>query len=128
MKAPKILIVDNERSVRQALCFELEDAGYDVINASDYQEAMDLYHMSGADMVITDIFLDSGNGIDLVKNIKLEKEEIPSIVITAFPDSELGERAKSIYKERFYEKPFFMDKMTSQINEIFKNQTVQFAS
>ena len=57
VKAPKILIVDNERSVRQALCFELEDAGYDVIHASDYQEAMDLYHISGADMVITDIFL-----------------------------------------------------------------------
>ena len=128
MKAPKILIVDNERSVRQALCFELEDAGYDVIHASDYQEAMDLYHMSGADMVITDIFLDSGNGIDLLQKIKMEKEEIPFIVITAFPDSELGEHARSVYKERFYEKPFFMDQMTNQINEIFKNQAVQFAS
>ncbi len=127
MKAPKILIVDDERSVRQALCFELEDAGYDVINASSYQEAMDLYHMSGADMVITDLFLESGTGIDLVEKIKKEKEEIPFIVITAFPDSELGEHAKSMCKERFYTKPFFMDRLTNQINEIFKNHSVQFA-
>lgn len=127
MKAPKILIVDDERSVRQALCFELEDAGYDVINASNYQEAMDLYYMSGADMVITDLFLESGTGIDLVEKIKKEKEEIPYIVITAFPDSELGEHARSMCKERFYTKPFFMDSLTNQINEIFKNQSVQFA-
>lgn len=127
MKTPKILIVDNERSVRQALCFELEDAGYDVINASDYQEAMDLYHLSGADLVITDIFLESGNGIDLLQKIKMEKSEIPFIIITAFPDSELGEQAKEMYKERFYEKPFFMDQLTNQIEEIFRTQTVQFA-
>ena len=127
MKIPKILIVDDERSVRQALCFELEDAGYDVINAATYQEAMDLYHLSGADMVITDLFLESGSGMDLVDKIKKEKEEIPYIVITAFPDSELGEQAKSICKERFYTKPFFMDSLTNQINEIFKSQSVQFA-
>jgi DNA-binding NtrC family response regulator len=127
MKAPKILIVDDERSVRQALCFELEDAGYDVINASNYKEAMDLYYMSGADMVITDLFLESETGIDLVEKIKKEKEEIPYIVITAFPDSELGEHARSMCKERFYTKPFFMDSLTNQINEIFKNQSVQFA-
>lgn len=127
MKAPRILIVDNERSVRQALCFELEDAGYDVIHASDYEEAMALYNMGGADMVITDIFLDRGTGIDLVEQIKMEKKELPFIVITAFPESELGEQAKSQYKERFYEKPFFMDKLTSQVDNIFKNQAVQFA-
>jgi len=127
MKAPKILIVDDERSVRQAICFELEDAGYDVINASNYQEAMDLYHMSGADMVITDLFLENGSGMDLVEKIKQEKEGIPYIVITAFPDSELGEQAKSICKERFYTKPFFMNSLTNQINEIFKHQALQFA-
>ncbi|MEJ2543128.1 MAG: response regulator [Calditrichaceae bacterium] len=127
MKAPKILIVDDERSVRQAICFELEDAGYEVINASSYQEAMDLYHMSGADLVITDLFLESGNGIDLLEKIKKEKEEIPYIIITAFPDSELGEHAKLMCKDRFYSKPFFMGSLTNQINEIFKSQAVQFA-
>lgn len=127
MKAPKILVVDDERSVRQALCFELEDEGYDVINASDYQEAMDLYNIAGADMVITDIFLKSGSGIDLLQQIKTEKEEIPFFVITAFPESELGEHAKLMYKERFLEKPFYMNKLTDQIKQIFKNQTVQYA-
>ena len=78
-------------------------------------------------MVITDLFLESGTGIDLVEKIKKEKEEIPYIVITAFPDSELGEHARSMCKERFYTKPFFMDSLTNQINEIFKNQSVQFA-
>ena len=127
MKTPKILIVDNERSVRQALCFELEAAGYDVIYASDYQEAIDLYRLSGADLVITDIYLDSGNGIDLLQKIKKEKGDVPFIIISAFPDSELSEQAREMYKEYFYEKPFFMDQLTNQIDEIFKSQALQLA-
>ena len=127
MRAPKILIVDNERSIRQAICFELEEAGYDVIHASDYEEAMALYNVSGADMIITDIFLERGTGIDLVEQIKMEKEEMPFIFITAFPETALGEHVKSIYKEQFYEKPFYMDKLTNQVNDIFKNKSIQFA-
>jgi DNA-binding NtrC family response regulator len=128
MKIPKILVVDDERSVRQALRFELEEDGYEVVYASNYAEAMDAYSAFGADMIITDVFLESGNGVELMERINLDKKKIPFIVITAFPDSELGMHAKTMVRERFHEKPFYMDKLKTQISEILSNQVYSFAT
>jgi len=128
MKTPKILVVDDERSVRQAIRFELEEDGYEVHYASNFLEAFELFHNMGADIIITDLFLEKGNGVDLIQKIKSENDEQPVIVITAYPESELGQHAKSIVKDRFHVKPFFMDQLKTQVTEILGKQPVTFAS
>ena len=120
----RILVVDDERAVRQAICFELEDDGYEVFHASDYLEAISVYHAYNCDMIITDIFLNKGNGIQLMNMINKDKKEVPFIAISAFPDSKLASQAKLILKDRFFEKPFYItipvyfDKNTWQLSNI----------
>jgi DNA-binding NtrC family response regulator len=124
----KILVVDDERSVREAIRFELEDDGYEVFHASDCIEAISVYHAFNCDMIIADIFLNKGNGIQLMNLINKDKKEVPFIAITAFPDSQLASQAKSILKDRFFEKPFYAPLLKKKIFELLKQSEVQKSS
>jgi DNA-binding NtrC family response regulator len=114
----KILIVEDERSIRQALRFELEDLGYEVGDASDYNEAVSAMRAFDFDLVISDIYLNNGDGVQLIRKAYRDKKDIPFIVITAFPTSDLAKRAKMILKDRFFEKPFCAAAIKDKVDEL----------
>ena len=114
----KILVVEDERSVRQAICFELEDNGYEVIYASNYQEAVTALKAFKCDVVISDIFLGKDNGIQLLNLINRKSCKVPFIGITAFPEAELATKAKSILKDCFLEKPFAVPILIDKVQEL----------
>ncbi len=119
----KILIVEDERSIRQALRFELEDQGYEVGDASDYSEALSAMRAFDYDLVISDIYLNNGDGVQLIRNAYEEKKDIPFIGMTAFPSSELALKAKLILKDRFFEKPFLASAIKDKVHEVLSVST-----
>ncbi|MBN2424525.1 MAG: response regulator [Calditrichaceae bacterium] len=127
MHKAKILIVDDERSVRQALKFELEDEGYEIYYASNYDEALSAVKAFDIDMVITDVYLGDGDGIQLMELMRRVKQDVTFIVISAFPDSDLGIRARNIMHDRFYEKPFVLPEFTRKVNELLLPRTAAAA-
>ena len=114
----KILIVEDERSIRQALRFELEDQGYEVGDASDYSEALSAMRALDYDLVISDIYLNNGDGVQLIRNAYDEKKDVPFIGMTAFPTSDLAQKAKLILKDRFFEKPFLASAIKAKVDEV----------
>jgi DNA-binding response OmpR family regulator len=128
MKKARILIVDDERSVRQALRFELEDEGYETYYASDYDEALSAIRAFNIDLVITDVILGDNDGIQLMEMMRKLNGNLVFIVISAFPESDLGFRAKQILKDRFYEKPFMMPEFKRKVSELLLAQQPVFAA
>ena len=114
----KILIVEDERSIRQALRFELEDIGYEVGDAADYSEALSAMRALYYDLVISDIYLNNGDGVQLIRNAYNEKMDVPFIGMTAFPGSDLAQKAKLILKDRFFEKPFLASAIKEKVDEV----------
>jgi DNA-binding NtrC family response regulator len=114
----KILIVEDERSIRQALRFELEELGYEVGYACDYVEALSAMRAFDYDLVISDIYLNNGDGVQLLRNTYEDKKDIPFIAITAFPSSDLAQKAKLILKDRFFEKPFCASSLSAKVDEV----------
>ena len=114
----KILIVEDERSIRQALRFELEDQGYEVGDAADYVEALSALRAFDYDLVISDIYLNNGDGVQLIRKTYDEKKDVPFIGMTAFPTSDLAQKAKLILKDRFFEKPFLASAIKEKVNEV----------
>jgi DNA-binding NtrC family response regulator len=114
----KILIVEDERSIRQALRFELEDQGYEVGDAADYSEAVSAMRAFDYDLVISDIYLNNGDGVQLIRTTYDEKKDVPFIGMTAFPTSDLAQKAKLILKDRFFEKPFLASAIKEKVNEV----------
>ena len=115
---PKILIVEDERSIRQALRFEFEDLGYDVGFASDFNEALSAIRAFDYDLVISDLYINNGDGVQLMRNTYNDKKDVPFIGMTAFPTSDLARRAKLILKDRFFEKPFRASAIKSKVDEV----------
>lgn len=66
-----ILAVDDSASMRQMVSFTLKGAGYDVKEASDGVEALEIAKGNTFDLVLTDVNMPNMNGIELVKNLSL---------------------------------------------------------
>lgn len=78
-----ILVIDDEANLRQLLRILLEGEGYAVHEAASYQEAMQALATVRFDVVICDIFLPDGNGLDLVRTCHTSQPDTKFIVITA---------------------------------------------
>ena len=116
----KVLLVEDERSILKALSFELEDDGYEVLHASNYQEATSYMSAFECDLIISDLFFscESGDGIQLLNQVKQGEKEIPFIAMTAFPDTNLACQAKKVLHDRFFVKPFHVRQLRQKISEI----------
>jgi DNA-binding NtrC family response regulator len=113
-----ILVVEDERSVRQALRFELMDDGHEVHGASGYQEAVSAMKAFTYDLIISDIFLDDGNGMQLMQMARKMNKNTPFIVISAYPDSDLALQVKDILEDRFFTKPFYANALKKKAYEL----------
>jgi DNA-binding NtrC family response regulator len=77
-----VLVVDDRRSSRRALAAELEDAGFEVIEAEDGSRGWSRFCARAPDLVITDMVMPKSDGIDLLTRIRA-RSEVPVVVFTA---------------------------------------------
>src|SRR5881397_631035 len=83
-----LLIVDDERSLREVLQMVFKKEGYNVSVASSYHEAVAQVKASVYDLVVSDIKMNDGSGIDLLKDIKATNPETLVVMITAYATTE----------------------------------------
>lgn len=106
-KGIKILIVDDDKSVRYFLDLFLKKKGYqDVQSVETGQEALDIINKEEINLVLLDVRLPGMDGIEVLRRIKQINNQIPVIMITAFPEEE---KAKEAIKEGAHDyiiKPF----------------------
>ena len=76
----KILIVDDEKNIRNILCESLKREAHDIYEASSGQEATDILDANPIDLMITDLVMPGKTGLDLIMEIK---EKIPDLNIIA---------------------------------------------
>ena len=77
-----VLVVDDRQSSRRALAAELEDAGFEVIEAEDGSHGWSQFRAHTPDLVITDMVMPNSDGIDLLTRIRA-RSEVPVVVFTA---------------------------------------------
>ncbi len=87
----KLLVVDDESSIRLLYAQELAEDGHDVTTAASATEAVEKLAQEGFDLVVLDIKLKNESGLDLLQKIVKERHEMPVILCTAF----------SFYKDDF---------------------------
>jgi DNA-binding NtrC family response regulator len=108
---PKILIVDDEPSITDAISGILGDRGYTVEAAADLQKSRALLDCHNYDLVITDLVLPDGTGVNLLDTVKRETPETEVILMTAHGSIDLV--IEAIKRGAFYylEKPFMPDQL-----------------
>lgn len=111
LKGKTVLIVDDENDLREIVASELEYLGSKVHQAENIREAMKLLETHKVDLVISDIRMPGGTGIDLLESIKKRGESAPAVVlITGFADITV-EEAFHKGAEALLNKPFQLDEL-----------------
>src|SRR4051812_313546 len=92
----KLLVVDDERSLREVLDVYFTDLGHEVDTAADVDKALELFRARQPEIVITDLRLGRGSGLDVVRKVKAEGRPAEVIVMTAYATSDAGIEAAAL--------------------------------
>lgn len=107
----KILIVDDERSMREVLSIMLKRAGYGVTEAADGEEAVAQIGKEIFDLVITDLKMPKVGGLEVLKAVKEISSDTVVLVITAFASTESAVEAMKLGAYDYLTKPFQLDEV-----------------
>jgi two-component system response regulator PilR (NtrC family) len=107
----KILIVDDEPSLREVLSIMLKRAGYAVTCASDGEEAIETLHKDIFDLVITDLRMPKVDGMEVLKAVKSASPETVVLVVTAFATADSAVEAMKHGAYDYLTKPFQVDEV-----------------
>ena len=108
-----ILVVDDEKDIRQLIGQILSDEGYQVCLASNSEAAMDEINSKSPDLIILDIWLKDSNmdGIEVLKTVRGNDKNIPIVIISGHGNIEIAVAAVKQGAYDFLEKPFNTDQL-----------------
>ncbi|WP_028329979.1 UDP-3-O-acyl-N-acetylglucosamine deacetylase [Brachyspira alvinipulli] len=115
-----ILIIDDEEDILSTCQSILEDEGYDVYIAKNYNEALKILDDTNINLVFLDVWLPDVDGLDILSNIKEKFPSITVIMMSGHAGVETAVRATKIGAYDFLEKPISISKLLSSCDEVFK--------
>jgi len=112
-----ILIVDDEPIVRESLRDWLQDAGYKVMTAESGEEALEIINKNNFSVMILDIRLPGRTGIAVLKEVRVKKPDLKTIIITAYPNSDLTAEAMKLGALDYLIKPIVPDDLERLVRD-----------
>ncbi|TAN60022.1 sigma-54-dependent Fis family transcriptional regulator [bacterium] len=106
-----IMVVDDEKDIRESLAGVLKDEGYGVAVAGSSEEALKKLESVSPDIILLDIWLPGIDGIEALKEIKRRSRYIPVIMISGHANIETAVKATKLGAYDFIEKPLSLDKV-----------------
>jgi two-component system, OmpR family, response regulator RegX3 len=117
----KVLVVEDEQSLREALVFFLEKEGHEVSVAVDGEEAIRVFESSGADIILLDLMLPKVDGNQVCKHIR-QSSNVPIIMLTA-KDSEIDKIVGlEIGADDYITKPYSTRELLARIKAVLRRQ------
>src|SRR2546421_153665 len=104
--ADRVLVVDDEQSLRKVLAATLQREGYEVTVCADGEEAISSLERDGADVVVTDLVMPKMDGLSLLRKVVSRHPDVPVIVITAHGRIDSAVEAMKAGAFDFLAKPF----------------------
>ncbi len=117
----RILVVEEETSVRTLIATRLRKAGFEVLEGHDAMEGVKAL-AEEFDLVISDLRLPGLPGHNLVSTVKARWPETPVVVITGFRDAKLAAEALNAGADRYLFKPFGMSELEGQMRELLERR------
>lgn len=115
----KILIVEDDRDISLALTVRLKFAGFDVSIAPDAVHGMMKAVKERPELIILDISMPGGSGLDIAKRVRQNPDiiDVPIIFITANYDSAIQKEAELLDATGFFHKPYDADELLRTVQK-----------
>lgn len=123
--ADTVLVVDDSVSMRQMETIILKQAGYEVIEASDGQEALEKL-TSGISVIVTDFNMPNMNGVEFIHAVRQGSvnKSVPILMLTTESEDNKKQQGKAAGATAWLTKPFEQDQLVKAIRKI--SDTVEF--
>jgi len=87
---PDILLVEDKESLRRVLRLTLENAGHTVTEAADARSALNEISRAPHKLVLTDLRMPHGSGLDVLRQIKAHHDTVATLVLSSYPENQYG--------------------------------------
>ena len=124
-RRPRILVVDDERSMRELLAIVLRREGYDVLLAESGKSAIATLEKEPVDILISDIKMPDLSGVEVLRAAKRVDQDILGIMITAFASTETAVEAMRLGACDYLSKPFDVDLLRMKVREKIENRQLR---
>ena len=124
-RVAKILLVEDVQDVRESIKLQLEDEGYEVIEAESGNEALALAESSVFDIVLTDVMIPGINGIELVQQMNQLASRPVMVVMTGYGSVEMAVNAIKAGAFDFLSKPFSVDVLSATVASALRVKSLQ---
>jgi CheY-like chemotaxis protein len=116
----KILIAEDERDIRDLVAFTLRFAGYEVVAASNGEEALEMAPRVNPDLILMDVRMPRMTGYEACRAMKQNPDlkDIPVVFLTARGQEEEIQQGLDAGAEEYLLKPFAPDQLTAQVKTI----------
>ncbi|MCF6245804.1 MAG: sigma-54 dependent transcriptional regulator [Desulfobacula sp.] len=126
MGAPhKVLVVDDEQSMREFLEVLLSKEGYSVFDAKNGKQALKMIQKNNYDLILTDIRLGDITGLEVLKEAKRKNSQTIGIMISAYSTTEIAVEAMNEGAYDFVPKPFDNDELKQTIAKALELKTLE---
>lgn len=121
----KILIIDDEKNIRDGIKKSLEYEGYEVATAENGDKGIDIVYKGGIDLVITDLKMPEKTGEEFLKDVLDFDKHIPVIILTGHGNIETAVDMMRLGAYDFMTKPFNLDKMLLIIARALESKNIK---
>ncbi|MEC1647915.1 two-component system response regulator PhoP [Bacillus halotolerans] len=116
----KILVVDDEESIVTLLQYNLERSGYEVITASDGEEALKRAETENPDLIVLDVMLPKLDGIEVCKQLRQQKLMFPILMLTAKDEEFDKVLGLELGADDYMTKPFSPREVNARVKAILR--------
>lgn len=115
MNPARILVVDDEASIREVLTEYLSGFGYEVVAAADGEEALRKFVAGRFDCIVTDLSMPRIDGLELIQRVRQQDKGVQILVITGYPAIDSAVHAMKHGAYDYISKPFHMEDLYLKI-------------
>jgi len=121
-KRKRVLVVEDREKLAETLSMILKSVGCEVEIATSCKEAYKLLSQKDYHIIVVDVMLPDGSGIDVVKFARTLGKEIKSVVISGYKPSELSVSDIEKYADAFLSKPFTMKELLDVLKKVLEDE------
>jgi two-component system OmpR family response regulator len=118
--AARLLVVDDEATIRELLAGSLRFAGYEVVTAASGTEAVRAAAGARPDLILLDVMMPDGDGFEAVRRLRDNNQDVPVIFLTARDGVSDRVNGFALGADDYVTKPFSLDEVLARIRAVLK--------
>ena len=115
-----LLVIEDDAAIRQGVVMALRSAGHRSLETGDGHAARQLIAQATCDLVLLDLILPGGSGLDLLQQIRREQPTLPVIIMTAMGDERDRVRGLELGADDYVVKPFSVRELLARVDAVLR--------